>query len=83
MYDSLLQNVNNLIKKSLKTIGMTMDIWTDNNKRRSYIIFTLHFCADDFKLHDLTLRTSLFESTHIGEPIKWEMGEITIVWPKI
>ena len=72
VYDSLLQNVNNLIQKSSKTIGMTMDMWTDNYRRRSYITFTLRFCADDFKLHDLTLRTSLFESTHTGEHIKRE-----------
>ena len=52
-------------------------MWTDNYRRRSYITFTLHFCADDFKQHDLTLRTSLFESTHTGEHIKREMGEIT------
>ena len=55
---------------------MTMDMWTDNYRRRSYITFTLHFCADDFILHDLTLRTSLFQSTHTGEHIKQDMEEI-------
>ena len=77
VYDSLLQNINKLIQKSLKTIGMTMDTWTDNYRRRSYIIFMLHFCTDDFKQHDLTLCTALFESTHTGEQIKREMGERT------
>ncbi len=74
VYDATRLKVDELIKNAASNVvGMTTDMWTDNYRRRSYIAYTLHFVSPDFKLHCLTLKTSVFPNDHTGENIKADM----------
>jgi len=75
VYDKTCKKVNLLLAKAPKTIGLATDLWTYNFKKRSYAALKLHFCTDDFCMHDITLRTVVFSECHTGKNIKAAMDE--------
>lgn len=52
------------IVKDIKYCSITLDLWTDSYKRNGYITFNLSFIDDDFKLHNINLKTGLMPIKH-------------------
>lgn len=55
----LLLRLSGMLDPQFKKVGgaLTIDIWTDDFKKRSYMGVTAHFIDDNFKLHDRILTT--------------------------
>lgn len=80
VYDETKAHVIAAIATSSNVVAVTTDMWTDNYRRRSYMTATLHFVSPDFEIHDLVLRTSVFDGIHSGENIKKEMTDMLKVF---
>lgn len=59
MADNVIPFLTDLMSPIYKNIGggITIDIWTDNFKKRSYMSLTTHFTDENFNLHDRILAT--------------------------
>lgn len=49
--------------------NITLDLWTDGYKRRSYITYTLHFIDSSFKIQTMSLQTEEFPGRHTANEI--------------
>lgn len=50
-------------------LSLTLDCWTDNFRRISYITYTCHWIDEDWTLQQVSLGTSPFPHPHTGDAI--------------
>lgn len=80
MGQEMIPLLSDLMSPIYDNIGgaMTIDIWSDNYKKRSYMGITTHFIDDDFKMHDRILATAFIppEVAKTGINLKSEIFKI-------
>lgn len=70
IYSNLKAYIKKFVKSSLpKTVTNSMDFWTDNVKRESYINYWVHWISDVFEMQKLCLGIKKFPHPHTGEDI--------------
>lgn len=77
VYSVSLKYVKNLFKsKSMpQTLSLTMDCWTDNMKRRSFVNYCIQYCKD-FQIYNYNLKTEIFEHPHTALRINDNINEM-------
>lgn len=77
VYSVSLKYVKDLFKsKSMpKTLSLTMDCWTDNMKRRSFVNYCIQYCKD-FQIYNYNLKTEIFEHPHTALRINDNINEM-------
>lgn len=68
VYDYSLPFIRDMISKE-QYFALTFDLWTDNYRRRSYIMFTHHYINSNFELKKINLATRFVEKRHTAEEI--------------
>lgn len=67
VYEFALGQIKSMLQKAApKSIGLTLDCWTDNCVNRSFINFRAHFADSKFCMQVFTLKTEIFPHPHTG-----------------
>ncbi|OXA42416.1 Zinc finger BED domain-containing protein 1 [Folsomia candida] len=69
VYNLTLGKVKAALSSAGDSVSITLDCWTDNYRRISYITYTCHWLDDLWKLQNISLGTSPFPHPHTGEAI--------------
>lgn len=69
VYNLTLGKVKAALSSAGDGVSITLDCWTDNYRRISYITYTCHWIDDLWKLQNISLGTSPFPHPHTGEAI--------------
>lgn len=71
VYDDFLSFIKlNIIPKLAPVIVLTLDMWSDDYKHDSYVVYTLHYVDDSFNLSKLVLDFSEFTQKHTADQIE-------------
>lgn len=66
VYEFCLNDVKSMLKTAPKTIALTLDCWTNNCVKRSFVNYKVHFTSDDFQMKMFALKTEIFPHPHTG-----------------
>lgn len=77
IYSSLLAYIKRFVESNLpKTLPISMDFWTDNVKRVSYINYWIHWIDSAFEMHKICLGLKRFPHPHKGKIIASEFTQV-------
>lgn len=69
--------INRFVESNLpKTLPISMDFWTDNVKRVSYINYWIHWIDSAFEMHKICLGLKRFPHPHKGKIIASEFTQV-------
>lgn len=66
VYEYSVKEVKKALQEAPKTISLTLDCWTDNCMKRSFINHVVHFLDTNFTMKTFTLKTEIFPHPHTG-----------------
>lgn len=66
VYEYSKKEVITALQSAPKTIALTLDCWTDNCMKRSFINHVVHFLDEKFAMKTFTLKTEIFPHPHTG-----------------